>query len=61
MAPRFGYTHVDWDVQLVNSLLGDLRLAFLSMEYHHAINYIEAFSRTRVAAELDSGVGARRA
>jgi hypothetical protein len=60
-APRFGYTHVDWDVQLVNSRLGNLRLAFLSMEHHHAVDYIERFSKTRIAAELDGLIWARSA
>jgi hypothetical protein len=60
LAPRFGYTNVDWSVQFINSAVGDLRVAFLSMQYQDAINYIRGFS-SRHLAQIDVGIRKRRA
>jgi hypothetical protein len=59
-APRFGYTHIDWAVQLVNAPLGTLRTAFLSMSYQDAINYVAEFSANR-SAQIDAGIRQRSA
>ena len=54
-----GYTTVDWDVQLRNSFIGDLRFAFLSMREGCLLDYVRDFSTCM--AQVDRGIGARRA
>jgi hypothetical protein len=57
-APRFGYTHIDWDIRLLNSALGDLRLAFLAMTKDDAERYLVDYL-ARSAPQID-GVVLRR-
>lgn len=50
-AERAGYAHVDWDVVMKNSLLGDLRLAFIWSSTAELIKYFSGSLR-----EADSEV-----
>ena len=54
-----GYTTVDWDVQMRNSFVGDLRFAFLSMRERGLLDYVRDFSAG--LAQVDRGIGKRRA
>jgi hypothetical protein len=54
-----GYTTVDWDVQLRDSFIGDLRFAFLSMRQGCLLDHVRDFSTSM--AQVDRGIGARRA
>jgi hypothetical protein len=54
-----GYTTVDWDVQLRDSFIGDLRFAFVSMREGCLLDYVRDFSTCM--AQVDRGIGARRA
>lgn len=54
-----GYTTVDWDVQMRNSFVGNLRFAFLSMRERGLLDYVRAFSAS--LAQIDGSIGKRRA
>jgi hypothetical protein len=54
-----GYTTVDWDIQMRNSFVGDLRFAFLSMREEGLLDYVRGFSAG--LAQVDPGIGKRRA
>ena len=42
-AERAGYAHVDWDVIMKNSMLGDLRLAFIWSSTSELIDYFASY------------------
>jgi hypothetical protein len=42
-APRFGYPNAEWDIRMLASPLGDLRLAFLWMDGGELLSYVEQF------------------
>jgi hypothetical protein len=54
-----GYTTVDWDVQMRNSFVGDLRFALLSMRERGLLDYVRGFSAS--LAQVDGGICKRRA
>jgi hypothetical protein len=54
-----GYTTVDWDVQMRNSFVGDLRFAFLSMREQGLLDYVRDFSAD--VAQINGGIRKRRA
>jgi hypothetical protein len=54
-----GYTTVDWDIQMRNSFVGDLRFAFLSMREEGLLDYVRSFSAS--LAQIDVRVGKRSA
>lgn len=54
-----GYTTVEWDVQMRNSFVGDLRFAFLSMRERDLIDYVRDFSAS--LAQVDRSIRTRRA
>jgi hypothetical protein len=59
-ASRFGYDNADWEILLRNSVLGNLRLAFVWMDPQHLIGDISRFS-TQFSAQIDSRVLKRHA
>lgn len=55
-----GYTTVDWSVEMRNSILDEMRFAFLSMQPQCVIDHVAEFSGS-VGAEIDVRIGSRRA
>ena len=43
MTRRTGYTHVDWDIRVTNSPLGNLRFAFMWMQSSQLLNDVARF------------------
>lgn len=43
MTQRTGYTHVDWDIRVTNSPLGDVRFAFMWMQSSQLLNDVTRF------------------
>ncbi len=51
-----GYTTVDWAVEMRNSILDEMRFAFLSMQPQCVLDHVAEFS-SHVPAEIDARIG----
>jgi hypothetical protein len=54
MTRRTGYTNIDWDIQVSNSALGDVRFAFMWMEPHQLLEDVAKFVAHREGQTRDA-------
>ena len=59
-APRFGYSHMDWEANWENSVVGTLRLAILWADIDHLVHDLQGVLDS-AAAQVDSRVLKRNA